>query len=399
MIGKRIVARCLLILILLFATGLVNSTTYAYAQRTRDYWPTDDWRTSTPSEQGINSSGLEAAAQYIVDSGAQVRSMLVVHNGYLIFERYFTPIRYDVDNTHIIYSCTKSVTSALIGIALDKGHIDNTSQLLVDFFPDVYIDNLDSRKESITLEDILTMTSGLEWDEERYDEPNDYFGMTDSDNWVQYVLNKTMVADPGTTFYYNTGGSHLLSAIINRTTGMSTLDFAIEYLFEPLGITAHPWPVDPQGIHFGGSALALRPRDMAKFGYLYLNNGMWDGEQIVSSDWVATSTNEHVTIYGGTLSYGYQWWINSPSDYYCARGYQGQYIFVVPDEDLVVVFSSDMDDIYISMDYIVTDYIVPAVQDNVVPNGSDLLPVVFLSFGIVGSAFFVVLVANTLKRR
>ena len=325
--------------------------------------------------------------------------MLVVHNGYLIFERYFTPILYDVDNTHIIYSCTKSVTSALIGIALDNGYIDNTSQLLVDFFPDLYIDNLDSRKETITLEDILTMTSGLEWDEERYDEPNDYFGMTDSDNWVQYVLNKTMVADPGTAFYYNTGESHLLSAIINRTTGMTTLAFAIQNLFEPLGITAHPWLVDPQGIHFGGSALALRPRDMAKFGYLYLNNGTWDGEQIVSSDWVATSTNEHVTIYGGTFSYGYQWWINSPSDYYCARGYQGQYIFVVPEEDLVVVFSSDMDDIYISMDFLVTDYIVPAVQDDIVPNGSDLLPAVLLSVGIVGSAVFVVLVAYTLKRR
>lgn len=399
MIGKRIVACCLLIPILLFATGLVNSTTYASTQRTRDYWPTDDWRTSTPSEQGANSSRLEAAAQYIVDSGARVRSMLVVHNGYLIFERYFTPILYDVDNTHIIYSCTKSVTSALIGIALDNGYIDNTSQLLVDFFPDLYIDNLDSRKETITLEDILTMTSGLEWDEERYDEPNDYFGMTDSDNWVQYVLNKTMVADPGTAFYYNTGESHLLSAIINRTTGMTTLAFAIQNLFEPLGITAHPWLVDPQGIHFGGSALALRPRDMAKFGYLYLNNGTWDGEQIVSSDWVATSTNEHVTIYGGTFSYGYQWWINSPSDYYCARGYQGQYIFVVPEEDLVVVFSSDMDDIYISMDFLVTDYIVPAVQDDIVPNGSDLLPAVLLSVGIVGSAVFVVLVAYTLKRR
>ncbi|MFW9802010.1 MAG: serine hydrolase domain-containing protein [Candidatus Thorarchaeota archaeon] len=399
MTGKRIFAGWLLIPLLLFATALANSTICASAQMTRDYWPTDDWRTSTPAEQGVNSSRLEEAAQYIVDSGARVRSMLIVHNGYLIFERYFTPSLYDVDDTHIIYSCTKSVTSNLIGIAIDKGYIDNTSQLLVDFFPDIYIDNLDSRKESITLENVLTMTSGLQWDEERYDEPNDYFGMTGSENWVQYVLNKTMVADPGTTFYYNTGGSHLLSAIINRTTGMSTLAFAIENLFEPLGITTHPWPVDPQGIHFGGSALALRPRDMAKFGYLYLNNGIWDGDQIVSSDWVATSRYEHVPIYGGTFSYGYQWWINSPSGYYCARGYQGQFIFVVPEEDLVVVFSSDMDDIYISTDYLVTDYIVPAVQDDIVPHGSDLLSAVLVSVGIVGSAVFLVLVAYTLKRR
>ncbi|MHA2300577.1 MAG: serine hydrolase domain-containing protein, partial [Candidatus Thorarchaeota archaeon] len=266
MTRKKLAVIRLLIPLLLVSTAFFYSPTLAAGQVTNDYWPTEDWRTSTPEEQGVNGSRLEDAADFIVDSGARVRSMLVIQNGYLVFERYFMPVLYDVDDTHIIYSCTKSVTSSLIGIAIDKGYIDNTSQLLVDFFPDMYIDNLDSRKESITLEHVLTMTSGLEWDEESYDEPNDYFGMTDSDNWVQYVLNKTMLADPGTTFYYNTGGSHLLSAIINRTTGMSTMDFAIENLFGPLGITNHPWIFDPQEIHFGGSALALRPRDMAKFG-------------------------------------------------------------------------------------------------------------------------------------
>lgn len=383
--------------LLLVSTGLLQSPTFVASQVTRDYWPTEDWRTSPPEEQGVNGSKLEDAADFIIDSGARVRSMLVICNGYLVFERYFMPVLYDVDDTHIIYSCTKSVTSSLIGIAIDKGYIDNTSQLLVDFFPDVYIDNLDSRKESITLENVLTMTSGLEWDEESYDEPNDYFGMTNSQNWVQYVLNKTMVSDPGTIFYYNTGGSHLLSAIINRTTGMSTLDFASEYLFGPLGITAHPWIFDPQGIHFGGSALALRPRDMAKFGYLFLNQGEWDGEQIVSPDWVATSTDSHVPIYGGTFSYGYQWWINSPSGYYSARGYQGQLIFVVPEDDIVVVFTSDMDDVVISTDAILSTYIIPAVQDNIAPLKPDLILAILLSSGIIGIAIAVVV--YMLKRR
>ncbi|MHA2067561.1 MAG: serine hydrolase domain-containing protein, partial [Candidatus Thorarchaeota archaeon] len=353
---------------------------------------------SAPEEQGVNASRLEDAADFIIDSGARVRSMLVIQNGYLIYERYFIPILYDVDDTHIIYSCTKSMTSSLIGIANDKGYIDNMSQLLVDFFPDVYIDNLDSRKESITLEDVLTMTSGLEWDEESYDVPNDYFGMTGSEDWIQYVLNKTMVADPGTTFYYNTGGSHLLSAIINRTTGMSTLEFALENLFNPLGITTYSWIQDPQGIYFGGSALALRPRDMAKFGYLFLNQGEWDGAQLISSDWVARSAAIHATPYV-TLNYGYQWWVSPDNVYYSARGYQGQYIYVVPEEDLVVVFTSDMDDIYISTDYIVTDYIIPAVQDTILPTGFDLLPTIILSSGIVGAAVLAVLVAYVLKRR
>ena len=388
----------LLIPFLLLASGLFYSPMLASAQVTRDYWPTEDWRTSTPEEQGVNSSRLEDAAGFIVDSGARVRSMLVIQNGYLIFERYFLPTLYDVDDTHIIYSCTKSVSSSLIGIAIDKGYIDNTSQLLVDFFPDVYIDNLDSRKESITLDDVLTMTSGFEWDEESYDVPNDYFGMTGSEDWVQYVLNKTMVADPGTTFYYNTGGSHLLSAIINRTTGMSTLAFAQENLFGPLGIMTYSWIQDPQGIQFGGSALALRPRDMAKFGYLFLNQGEWDGEQIVSSDWVTTSTAAHVAPYT-TVSYGYQWWVNPDNIYYSARGYQGQFIFVVPEEDLVVVFTSDMDDIYISTDYIVTNYVIPAVQDIIIPEGPEIIPALMLSGGIVGSAVVIVLVAYALKRR
>jgi CubicO group peptidase (beta-lactamase class C family) len=136
---------------------------------------------------------------------------------------------------------------------------------------------------------------------------------------------------------------------------------------------------------------------MAKFGYLFLNQGEWDGEQIVSSDWVMTSIDDHVTIYGGTFSYGYQWWINSPSGYYCARGYQGQLIFVVPEEDLVVVFTSDMDDVVISTDAILETYVIPAVQDNIVPPGPDLMPAILLSSGIVGVA--VVAVVCMLKRR
>ncbi|MFW9847093.1 MAG: serine hydrolase domain-containing protein [Candidatus Thorarchaeota archaeon] len=384
---------------LLLVTGGIFQSPMKVSAQVRDYWPTDDWITTTPEEQGVNSSRLEEAASFIEDSGARVRSMLVVHNGYLVFEQYFMPQLYDQDDTHIIYSCTKSVTSSLIGIAIDEGYITSTGQAILDFFPDLYIDNLDPRKESITLENVLTMTSGLEWDEESYDDFNDYYGMINSGNWVQYVLNKTVVRDPGTYFYYNTGGSHLLSAIINITTGMTTLEFAVEHLFNPLGIDTYSWIQDPQGIHNGGSSLALRPRDMAKFGYLFLNNGEWDGEQIVPSNWVTTSSDSHVTIYGGTFSYGYQWWINEPGGYYCARGYQGQLIFVVPDEDLIVVFTSDMDDIVISTDAILSTYVIPAVQDNIPITGPDLIPAILVSSGIIGTAIVAVLVIYVWKKR
>ncbi|MHA2353026.1 MAG: serine hydrolase, partial [Candidatus Thorarchaeota archaeon] len=238
------------------------------------------------------------------------------------------------------YSVTKSVVSSLIGIAIDQGFIDNTSQLLLDFFPDRTIGNMSTWKEEITLEDVLRMRTGFEWDEDNYEEYNDFFAMTDSDDWVQYVLDRPMAYEPGSTFYYNSGNSHLLAAIINETTGMTPLAYADQHLFGHLGITNRQWLPDPQGINFGGSNLALKPRDMAKFGLLFLNNGIWDTQQVVSSDWVNRSSHGPATPYGGT-SYGYQWWINDYQNWYSARGYNGQLIYVIPEQDAVVVFSSD----------------------------------------------------------
>ncbi len=310
------------------------------ADRPVQVWPTNGWAISSPEEQGMNSTLLDQVYDHVRESEASIRSLLVIRHGYLIAEEYFLPQVYDVNTTHIVFSVTKSVVSCLIGIAIDKGFIDNTSQPLLDFFPDRTIANPSAWKENITLEDVLRMRSGFEWDEDGYDTYNDYFGMKDSADWTQYVLDKPMEYEPGTHFYYNSGNSHLLATIINVTTGMTPLAFADQYLFGPLGITSRGWLPDPHGVSFGGSDLALRPRDMAKIGLLYINNGTWDTQQIVSSDWVNSSNHGPSTPYGGT-SYGYQWWINDYQNWYSARGYNGQLIYVVPEHDVVVVFSSD----------------------------------------------------------
>lgn len=325
-------------------------------------WPTEGWTTSTPEAQGMNSSALEDVYDHVRDSGASIRSLLVVRHRYLVAEEYFTPSLYDVNDTHILFSVTKSVVSCLIGIAIDQGFIDNTSQLLLDFFPDRTIANLSAWKEAITLEDVLRMRSGFQWNEDNYDEYNDFFAMTHTVDWAQYVLDRPMAYEPGSTFYYNSGNSHLLATIINVTTGMTPLAFADQYLFGPLGITTRFWLTDPLGINFGGSNLALKPRDMSKFGLLFLNNGTWDDQQIVSSDWVNRSNNGPATPYTH-VSYGYQWWIDDNDGWYSARGYNGQFIYVIPEHDIVVVFSSDNDDGPYEYDWLVGNGILGAVTN------------------------------------
>ena len=333
----------ILLTVFLICTGFAIQPATAQTDRPVEIWPTDGWATSTPEGQGMNSTVLADIYTQVRDSDADIRSMLVVRHGYIVAEEYFTPNLYDMNNTHILFSVTKSVVSSLIGISIDNGFIDNTSQLLLDFFPDMEIANPSAWKDAITLEDVLMMRTGFDWDESDYTTYDDFFAMRDSDNWAQYVLNSTMAAEPGTVFDYNSGASHLLATIINVTTGMTPLAFADQYLFGPLGITRRGWITDPLGINFGGSNLALIPRAMAKFGLLYLNNGTWDTQQIVSADWVNRSSHGPFTGYPQT-SYGYQWWIDDSDGWYSARGYNGQFIYVVPEHDVIVVFSSDNED-------------------------------------------------------
>jgi CubicO group peptidase (beta-lactamase class C family) len=323
------------------------------------YWPTGDWRTSTPEEQGMDSVMLADMIETIHNQGYNIDSVSVIRNGYLVADGTVYPFR--PNSKHVIHSCTKSIVSALIGIAIDKGYIESVHQPILSFFPEKTVANLDPNKEAMTLEHVLTMTTGLNCQDSYLYRWQGINQMRGSDDWVQFILDLPMVAAPGTRFEYCNGASFLLSAIIQESTGVSTLEFADEHLFSPLGISGLVWPSNPQGINIGWGEIRMLPHDMAKIGYLYLNDGLWESEQVVSSAWVEESTREHISA---TLedNYGYQWWVDD-SGVYMALGYAGQFIFVVPDKDMVVVFTSDLSekDFYIPQT-LLNNFIIPAAK-------------------------------------
>jgi len=296
------------------------------------YWPTDGWQTSTPEEQGMDSEMLAKTLDFLQEQDDyEIHSLLIIRNGYIVTDAYFYP--FAEGTMHNIFSVTKSVMATLIGIALDQGYIESVEQPVLGFFSESKVANMDAKKETMTLEDLLTMRTGFDFISMPEITVRE---MTFSPDWVQFTLDLPMLEAPGDSFAYCSSGSHLLSAIIQETTGMSTLDFAGKHLFGPLGIFDVIWPSDPQGINHGWSDLHITPHDMAKVGYLYLNDGLWEGKQVVSAEWLATSTDSHVTFADGD-GYGYQCW-TSP-DYYSAIGRGGQYIIISPNKDMVVVLT------------------------------------------------------------
>ena len=264
------------------------------------YWPTEGWLTARPEEVGIDSEMLEAAVNIIRDGERVVDSVLVVKDGYLVVDVYFEP--FTKGERHKIYSCTKSVVSTLIGIAIEEGHIVGLNQTMLDFFPERTPQNMSAWKEEMTLEDLLTMTAGFDAkDSWLYD----WVGldrMHESSDALQYVLDLNVIEEPGSRFEYTNGVSHLLSCIINETTGTSALEYAMDSLFTPMGIDDVVWESDSWGRNWGYSTLYLTPHDMAKFGYLFLNGGFWDGGQIVSESWVDDATRKHVNARAHTAT-------------------------------------------------------------------------------------------------
>jgi CubicO group peptidase (beta-lactamase class C family) len=255
-----------------------------------------------------------------------IHSLLIIRNGYIVTDVYFYP--FSQGALHDLASATKSFTSTLIGIAIDQGAIEGVEQPVLDFFPERTVANLDANKEAMTLEDLLTMRSGFECNNQPAEIALSQ--VVASSDWVQFALDLPMAAEPGTRYAYCSPNSHLLSAIIQETTGMSALAFAQEHLFGPLGVSDVIWPTGPQGNNRGWGDLKLAPHDMAKLGYLFLNEGLWDGQQVVSAAWVNAATSGD--------RYGYQWWLK-PSGFYFATGVGGQEIWVLPDRDVVVVMT------------------------------------------------------------
>ncbi|MBU7010640.1 MAG: serine hydrolase [Theionarchaea archaeon] len=346
----------LMMILMLSSSLIISQVTVAQNEN----WPVLSWIITTPEEQGMNSAKLQEMELYLDNEGWNnvVDSILIVRNGCLVYESY-PSTSHNENTTHHMFSCTKSFMSALVGIAIDEGYIDGLDDEVLDFFPDLIIENLDERKQAITIKDLLTMTSGLDW----YDQ-TDYYQMEDSSDWVKYVLDRPMAHDPGTVWNYNTGGTHILSAILNRTCPEGIVEFAESHLFEPLGISGYYWVKDNQGIPIGGTALNLRSRDIAKFGYLYLRNGIWDGEQIISELWVAESTTPVVEMefdQGHGSGYAYLWWTYTWDGTYAARGSYGQYIIVAPSLDIVVVFTGSGG---FTVTTLLTQYIFPAAEYN-----------------------------------
>jgi CubicO group peptidase (beta-lactamase class C family) len=306
----------------------------------RTYWPTDDWQRATPESVGFSSEQILESLNSLDFDKIGLHSLLVIKNGYIILEAYRYP--YGPETLHNLNSATKSFISTLYGIALDRKEVENVSSRVLDYFPETKAAETDKRKLAMTVEDLLTMRTGQNWIE--YADPNlenSFDQMLVSGNWLEYFMGVSMVLKPGTMFDYNTGASHIISAIIQKTTG-STEAFAREHLFGPLGIREYAWKNDPQGVPAGGIGLSLRTRDFAKLGFLYLNGGLWDGERILSKKWIKKATAVHADA-GDSSKYGYQWWLFPGGKIFYANGYRGQTLYVIPEHDLIVVTNACMD--------------------------------------------------------
>ncbi len=329
------------------------------------YWPTAGWRTSTPEGQGMDSEVLAQMNESLQGESLNPNSLLVIRNGYLVDEIYKNP--YSASQLDHIFSVTKSVIGTLVGIAIQKGDIKNVQQPIFEILSDSGVNNLDAQKKAITLENLLTQTSGLKCP----DVPAEgEIPMEASDNWVQFMLDQPMEAQPGTKFNYCTATTHLVSAILQKATGTTSRDYANQYLFTPLGITPimeDRWPSDPQGITLGGYGLVLTPDEMAKLGYLFLNKGEWDGQSIVPAAWVEASTTSHSNM-GEKKEYGYLWWVDPQGKWYAALGRGGHHIFVYPAENLVVAYTATLpytnDADLIPLQDLLAQYILPSIKSD-----------------------------------
>ncbi|MHA2426490.1 MAG: serine hydrolase domain-containing protein [Candidatus Hermodarchaeia archaeon] len=352
-------------------------------QLTPDYWPTDDWRVSIPEAQGMSSVVLQQLHDFIRSQSLPLDSYIVVRHGYIVYEDY--PSSYGIDTLHILHSVTKSFTSALIGIAIEEGYISNVEESVVSFFSDRTIANLDDRKQRMTVRHLLNMQAGLQWNEWTFpysDMRNDLRQMVFSPDCIQFVLDRLMTNEPGTLWIYNTGASHLLAGIIHETTGQIPLAFAFDHLFGPLGITRAFWTLDRNGLNYGGSELHLRPRDMAKFGLLYLNDGEWDGTQIVPAEWVDQSQLSEAQPFVG-VGYGHQWWKQQSMGTFEGRGLYNQWIIVHPEYDLVIVQTASDFDGEIDVFGLVQDYVFRAIEEFSPVNAYSLTLGLFISLMVV----------------
>jgi CubicO group peptidase (beta-lactamase class C family) len=317
-------------------------------------WPTDGWQTAEPEALGMDAGKLAAMLEDIRVNLPGLRSVLVIRHGYIVSETYFGTAT--AEQSREIYSVTKSFIATLIGIAKDQGVIPAVDTPIADLLPAERLDQMDDTKRAITLQDALTMRMGLSWNETDWG----YVGVLRAEDSVQYMFNLPLQSEPGTEFLYCSGCSHVLSAVIQARTGQTAAEFAADYLFAPLGIGDVTWEASNDGTTLGGWGLKLTPREMAKLGYLYLHEGAWDGQQVVSPEWGEAATTQQ-TAADGDLGYGYQWWIHPRFGGYAALGRGGQMVYVAPEKDLVFVATADDLD-HGPLWQLIEDYVLPAAE-------------------------------------
>ena len=317
----------------------------------------DDWQVASALDLGMDVSGLEQLIDNIQDDRFGFRNMdgvLIVKQGKLVFD---TLLRSELDvsddwagnqdlDIHAVHSVTKSVMSAAIGIAMERGEIGSIDDLALAYFEDLLpLANESTQKQQMTLENWLTMQHGLqwnEWDVNYLSNANQNKQMIDSATPMRFLLELPSITPPGGTYAYSTGISYALGRIISRTSGERFYDYIQRHILEPMNITKHDAWLMLNDVH-AGSGLYLSMRGMAKFGQMYLDGGKWLGQQIVPADWIEISTQQHVTAEG--IRYGYQWWINTYTsngesyDSYSANGWGGQFIMVLPELDSVVILT------------------------------------------------------------
>ena len=378
----------------LMVAGLMCSGVAHARDAKRPIWPTKEWQRSTPEEQGMGSkeladvvkSGAFELVQIVqapetppvdllgpspqpqsqsLPPGRRVKvagigfdSLLIVRHGKIVVEAYYAP--YSAGIPHAMCSVTEAITSTLTAIASEEGLLDSPSHRVLEFFDRSSIANVDDRKESIAVQNLLDMTSGIQWWQPLEAWSPVVLEMEHSSDWVKFVLDRAMSRAPGTRFNYSDGNAHLLSAIITKLSKMSALEYANAKLFGSLGIKDVSWRRDPQGISIGGCGLCLEPRDMAKIGYLYLRNGVWEGRRLLPSAWIDKVSQATVHPHGSSnpeLRYGNLFWSVPDKHFYMAAGSHGQAIVVFPDLDIVAVTTGSAD-YYLSrqLGYLTGDY-------------------------------------------
>ena len=359
-------------------------------------WPTEVWPRSTPEAKGMSSATLLEMANHVNEKMADdpeffLDAVTIIRNGHIVAEIYPNP-NYPPNQPHVLHSATKSIVSSLIGVAIDRGLIEDVDTRLVDIFAEREIDHLAARKRAITIRDLLSMQTGLHSRDSYLYGHEGLLALQQSEDWLQFALEVPMAAEPGTRFDYSNISTFLLGAVLAEVTGMDVLAFARKVLFDPLGIKTVRWERTRDGLPIAWARMWLKPNDLAKIGLLYLQKGRWNGEQIISEAWIEASVTPHaypknaVDILNADFTrnreassqnwvsqrffrtfsdgYGFQWWLDQAGNY-TALGTHGQYLIVSPESNVIVVaFCKCRGLAQFEPAHLFYDFVLPSIQSD-----------------------------------